>query len=103
RFARRRGKSASGVEQRKVDAVGHDLKTGGGRVEMVAAIDGGGKARRVFRIAGDGVEIDHAVEFAAVADPVVDGLAVGFALGAKIGGEAFERHDGGADHADAVA
>ena len=44
-------------------------------MEMVTAVEVGTQARLMRRIPQSGVEIDHTVEWRAVADPVVDLLA----------------------------
>jgi len=46
---------------------------------VVSAVVGGKELVGVLGIADDGVEIDDGVEVARGADPLVDGLAVGFA------------------------
>jgi hypothetical protein len=49
-------------------------------VEVVAGVEGGPELVGVGGVADDGVEVEDGVEMAA--DPLVDGLAVGFAGGA---------------------
>src|SRR6186997_523578 len=95
--------TTSAREQGQVDGVGHDPIPARGRMQVVAAIDGRGQARGLGGIAGDGVEVDDAVELAAGADPLVDRLAVGLALRARIRGEPLEGQDGRAVDAHAVA
>ncbi len=51
---------------------------------MVAAVVGGEQLVGVLGVADYGVEIDDGVEVAGGANPVVDGLAVGFAQGAGV-------------------
>lgn len=48
-------------------------------MQVVAAIVGREQAIGVLGIANDGVEVDDGIEVAGGADPLIDGLAVGFA------------------------
>src|SRR5438132_11394943 len=50
-------------------------------MQVISTVETGKYLRRVIRIAYGGVEIDHAVEFAAVADPHVNLLPYLFCLG----------------------
>jgi len=51
---------------------------------MIAAIEGGQKLVGMIRIANDGVEIDYSVEMACDANPLIHGLAIGFAQRARM-------------------
>jgi len=90
-------------EKAQRDGVGHGFVAGGGRVEVVSAVVVGAEAVGLARVARYGVEVDDCVEVAGGANPLVDGLAVGFAARARvvvIG--AYVGRDGCADDAESV-
>src|SRR3954453_11837931 len=59
-------------EQPQVDRLRHRLVAGVVRVEVVALVELGADVFRVGRVAVERVEVDHPVEGAAGADPLVD-------------------------------
>jgi hypothetical protein len=64
----------------KIDRVGHCLISVILRMEMIAGIECCEDVRRTVRIPCHCVEVDHAVELATSANPLVDGLAFLFLL-----------------------
>lgn len=71
-------------EYRNGDGMGHGFVAGGGGVEVIAGVEGGEELVGVGGIADHGVEIDCPVEMAGGANPLIDGLAVGFARWARM-------------------
>jgi hypothetical protein len=69
-------------------------------MEMVAAVVRRPQPQGAGRVPHREVEVDHAVQFLAGADPVVDRLALGILL-QRIVARALERHQRAADHGDA--
>ncbi len=69
-----RRRSLFHAEHSKVDRSRHRLVSGVVRMQMVAVVIFGLDVLGIGGIAGQGVEIDHPVELAARADPVVDRL-----------------------------
>src|SRR6266567_6946003 len=65
-------------EEGERDGGGHCFVACGGGVKVVAAIVGGEELVGVLGVADYGVEVDDSVEVSGGADPLVDGLAVGF-------------------------
>jgi hypothetical protein len=80
------------------NGIGHGLHPQIVGMHAVAAVKGRQDARRMARVTQRTVEVDHRVEFLAVADPVVHSLAHQlFARRVKAGvGGSFERRDGAA-------
>ena len=74
-----RGSRESVGEQGEGDGVGHRFVAGRGGVEVVAAIVGGQEAIGMLRVAHDSVEVDHRVEVARRANPLIHCLPVGLA------------------------
>ena len=53
-------------------------------MEMVSAVVGGAEAVWLTRVADHAIEIEHSVEVAFAANPLVDELSVGFAWWARV-------------------
>src|SRR5258705_1696911 len=71
---------------------------------MVAAVECRKQLRRIVWIAHHLVEIDHGVEFAAGANPGIDGLTLDLMRWAEVrGAHIVERRQGGAVDANAAA
>src|ERR1017187_8920634 len=71
-------------------------------MKMIATVRGGGEPGRILRVAHRRVEIDDRIEASASADPAIDRLAVGFAVGAPVEPRPGVRRYRRADNADAV-
>jgi len=71
-------------EERQGDGLGHGAVAGGRGVEVVAAVEGGQHAVGLVGVARGFVKVDDGVEVPSGANPLVDGLAVGFAGGAGV-------------------
>src|SRR5712671_6842822 len=70
-------------------------------MQVVAGLKRSAELLGIGGISCSGVEIDHGIESAAGANPVIDGFANAFALFAEIGGSGV-RQQGGAGHSDPV-
>ena len=57
----------------------HGFVSGGRRVQVIAAIEGRQQAVGVIGIANHCIEIDNTIEMAGDANPLIHGLAIGFA------------------------
>jgi len=77
------------------------VETGVAWVEMVAAVYCGGEDGGVDGVAGGFVEVDDTVKDGVGADPLVNGLADGFAGGAGVSGSGVGR-DGGSEDLETV-
>src|SRR5580704_15404209 len=95
-------------QQLKIDRVRHCLISIILRMEMIAGIECCEDVRRTVRIPCHRVEVDHAIELATSADPLVDGLAFLLLLRVVVPLERFalegvlERRQCGADDAHSV-
>src|ERR1700682_4653046 len=69
------------LEQRQVDRVAQRLVAEVVRMQMVPAVVLWQHARGVTRVTQGLFKVDHGIKGAAAADPRVDGLALGLALG----------------------
>jgi hypothetical protein len=73
---RRVFRSGLGRQQLKIDRVRHCLISVILRMEMIAGVECCQDVRRTVRVPCYRVEVDHAVEGATTANPLVDGLAL---------------------------
>jgi hypothetical protein len=88
-------------EEFEVDGFAHGFVAGVAGVKVVAGVVGGEEHGWVGGILSDFVEVDDAVELGGDANPLVDGLAHGFAFGGLVFGS-DEGGEGCADDLDAV-
>ena len=70
---------------------------------MIAAVNGARQFGQRCFVAGDRVEIDHGVELAARAYPLINHLTIRLAPGSVIAGETAEGHDSRTDYSNTVA
>ncbi len=88
-------------EEFQVDGFAHGFVAGVAGVEVVAGVVEDEEHAGVGGVSGDFVEVDDAVELVGGADPLVDGLAHGFAGGGLVFC-ADEGREGGSVDLDAV-
>ena len=88
-------------EELEVDGVAHGFVACVAGMEVVAGVVGCGESGGICRVLRGFVEVDEAVELVGGFDPVVDGLAHGFACGVGVSGSLIGR-EGCAVDLDAV-